>query len=190
MRGRSFGGDSAAEDVKVGVVTQRSELTDWYRLLRETYRRAHVPVPHPSLFEAAFDVLLPRGMIKFVIARVGPVAVACSAELLYKDTIYGWYGGSDRSYSSYIPNDLLMWNVLEWGARNGYHVYDFGGAGKPEEAYGVRAFKAKFGGELVNFGRYVCVHSGVRLSISKLAYRAYQKAGANMLRRTQEAPPT
>ena len=121
-------------------------------------------------------MLQPRGMIKFLIARVGDVAVAGSAELLYKDTIYGWYGGSDRSYSSYIPNDLLMWHVLEWGASNGYRVYDFGGAGKPDEPYGVRTFKAKYGGELVNYGRYVCVHSGVRLAISKFAYRAYQSA--------------
>jgi lipid II:glycine glycyltransferase (peptidoglycan interpeptide bridge formation enzyme) len=125
-------------------------------------------------------------MIKFFIARVGDVAVACSAELLFKDTIYGWYGGSDRAYSSYIPNDLLMWHVLDWGASNGYRVYDFGGAGKPDEPYGVRTFKAKYGGELVNYGRYVHVHSGVRLALSKLAYRAYQSAQSAPVRRAQK----
>jgi lipid II:glycine glycyltransferase (peptidoglycan interpeptide bridge formation enzyme) len=29
------------------------------------------------------------------------------------------------------------------------------GAGKPDEGYGVRDFKAKFGGELVEHGRYL-----------------------------------
>jgi CelD/BcsL family acetyltransferase involved in cellulose biosynthesis len=163
-------------DVSVVELTARADLPAWYELMRQTYRRARVPLPHPSLFEAAFDVLRPQGMIKFFIARIGDVAVACSAELLYKDTIYGWYGGSDRDYSSYIPNDLLTWHVLEWGSENGYKVYDFGGAGKPDEPYGVRTFKAKYGGELVNYGRYVRVHSGVRLAVSKLAYRAYQSA--------------
>jgi serine/alanine adding enzyme len=163
-------------EVTVAEVMQRSELVEWYELLRETYRRAHVPLPHRSLFEAAFDVLVPSDMIRFFVARVGSAAVACSAELLYKDTIYGWYGGSDRSYSSYMPNDLLTWHVLEWGANHGYRVYDFGGAGKPMEPYGVRAFKAKFGGELVDYGRNVCVHSDTRLALSKLAYRAFQAA--------------
>jgi CelD/BcsL family acetyltransferase involved in cellulose biosynthesis len=163
-------------EVSVEELTERTELSEWYELLRQTYRRARVPLPHRSLFDAAFDVLRPLGMIKFFVARVRGVAVACSAELCYKQTIYGWYGGSDRAYSSYIPNDLLMWHVLAWGASNGYRVYDFGGAGKPDEPYGVRTFKSKYGGELVNYGRYVCVHSGVRLAISKLAYRAYQSA--------------
>ena len=48
-------------------------------------------------------------------------------------------------------------------------VDDFGGAGKPDEPYGVRTFKAKYGGELVNYGRYVCVHSRGRLAISRIA---------------------
>jgi serine/alanine adding enzyme len=161
-------------EVTVSTVSDRSELVEWYELLQMTYRRARVPIPHPSLFEAAFDLLAPRDMIRFFLARVGSVSVACSAELLYEDTIYGWYGGCDRSFSRSIPNDVLMWRVLEWGANHGYRVYDFGGAGKPQDPYGVRTFKAKFGGELVNYGRNVRVHSRPRLAASKLAYRVYQ----------------
>jgi CelD/BcsL family acetyltransferase involved in cellulose biosynthesis len=163
-------------DVTIAEVTERSGLAEWYAILRDTYRRARLPDPELSLFEAAYDVLRPRDMVRFFVALVGSRPVACSAELLHKDTMYGWYGGSDRSYSNYIPNDLLTWHVLEWGARNGFRVYDFGGAGKPDEPYGVREFKAKFGGELVNYGRHVLVHSGVRLAVSKVAYRVYQSA--------------
>ena len=32
------------------------------------------------------------------------------------------------------------------------------GAGKPDEDYGVRDFKAKFGGELLEHGRYLKIH--------------------------------
>jgi serine/alanine adding enzyme len=63
---------------------------------------------------------------------------------------------------------------LEWGVENGYRVYDFGGAGKPDEEYGVRDFKAKFGGKLVCYGRNVYVHSQVRLELSKLGYTIYR----------------
>jgi len=161
--------------VIVSEVTQRAELSEWYALLQRTYSAAQVPLGDFSLFETAFDILHPRGMIKFYMAKVEDTLVACSAELLFKDIIYGWYSGTDREYSSYIPNELLMWNVLEWGAENGYRFYDFGGAGKPDEEYGVRDFKAKFGGDLVNFGRNVYVHQPNLLKISKLGYEIYQR---------------
>jgi lipid II:glycine glycyltransferase (peptidoglycan interpeptide bridge formation enzyme) len=67
-----------------------------------------------------------------------------------------------------------MWHILKWGAENGYRHYDFGGAGRPNEQYGVRDFKAKFAGELVSYGRNVCVHAPFRLFLSKLGYGLFQ----------------
>jgi lipid II:glycine glycyltransferase (peptidoglycan interpeptide bridge formation enzyme) len=113
-------------------------------------------------------------MVKFLLAWIGNDPVAGSAELVYKDTIYGWYGGVDRGYSSYVPSEMLMWHILQWGAENGYRLYDFGGAGKPDEAYGVRDFKAKFGGELVCYGRNTRVHAPTRLAMSKVGYQLYR----------------
>jgi len=146
-----------------------------YELLQKTYAAAQVHLADRSLFEAAFDVLHPRGMVKFLLARIGDAYVAGSVELVYKDTIYGWYGGMDRAYGDYIPNELLLWHIFQWGASNGYRVYDFGGAGKPDEEYGVRDFKAKFGGELVNFGRNTYEHAPNLLKLSKSGYSLYRK---------------
>jgi serine/alanine adding enzyme len=64
---------------------------------------------------------------------------------------------------------------LQWGAENGYRLYDFGGAGKPGEVYGVRDFKAKFGGRLVEYGRFTVTHAPIRIRLSKLGYRIYQQ---------------
>lgn len=161
--------------VQISQATNASELTHWYEILQKTYQNAHVPLADRSLFEAAFNILYPKGMAKFFLAKVDGVSVACSVELPYKKTIYGWYGGTDREYGQYNPNEMLMWYVLEWGVNNGYHLYDFGGAGKPDEEYGVRDFKAKFGGELVSFGRNTYVHSPLLLSISKKGYEAYRR---------------
>lgn len=160
--------------VAISALDHRDGLAEWYELLRLTYRAIRVPLADRALFEAVFDVLQPRGIARFLVARVGDAPVACSLELGYKRTLYGWYGGSDRAYSKYLPNELLTWHILEWGAENGYAVYDFGGAGKPGEEYGVRDFKAKFGGRLVNFGRYTAVHAPRLLKLSKLGYALYQ----------------
>jgi serine/alanine adding enzyme len=146
-----------------------------YDLLCRTYKAAQLPLAHRSLFEAAYDLLWPKNMVRFSLARLEATPVAVSIDLLYKDIVYGWYGGLDRAFSSYFPNELLHWHILEWGAENGYAVYDFGGAGKPDEEYGVRDFKAKFGGELVCYGRNVHVHSSRTLWLSELGYRLLRK---------------
>jgi serine/alanine adding enzyme len=158
-------------EVIVEEVDRPEQVALCYELLQKTYAVARVYLADRSLFEAAFDVLHPRGMVKFLLARIGDAYVAASVELIYKDAIYGWYGGMDRAYSDYIPNELLLWHIFQWGAENGYKVYDFGGAGKPDEEYGVRDFKAKFGGELVCYGRNTCVHAPRSLWLSKLGYR-------------------
>jgi CelD/BcsL family acetyltransferase involved in cellulose biosynthesis len=161
--------------VVVDEICSPELLREWYALVERSYTGARVPLADFSLFEAAFHELLPLGMIQFWLARVDGVPAAASAELLYKDTIYGWYSGVDRSYAAECPGELLMWRVLETGAQAGFGVYDFGGAGKPGETYGVRDFKAKFGGELVCYGRHRRVHHPGLLRLSEWGYQAYRK---------------
>ena len=159
--------------VVVEEVRDREQGSICYDLLHRTYRRARVPLADRSLFDAAFDFLHPRGMVKFWLARVGNTYVGTSVELLYKDVMYGWYGGVDRAYARYTPGELLIWHILKWGGENGYKLYDFGGAGKPDEEYGVRDFKAKFGGEMVCYGRNTYVHTPILLHLSQWGYKVY-----------------
>ncbi len=161
-------------EIIVEEVERREGVAVCYDLLQRTYAAARVPLADRSLFEAAFDILHPRGMIKFLLARIGDSYAAGSVELIYKDTIYGWYGGMERAYSRHSPNELLLWHIFHWGAENGFKVYDFGGAGEPDEEYGVRDFKAKFGGELVYFGRNTYVHTPL-MRLSQWAYAAYRR---------------
>jgi len=156
--------------VVVEELREREQVIICYDLLRQTYQAAKVPLADSSLFEAAFELLYPKGMVRYSLARLGEIPVATSVELLYKDVIFGWYGGVDRAYGSYVSNELLMWSILQWGAKNGCRLYNFGGAGRPNEEYGVRDFKAKFGGDLVSFGRNRYIHKPLLLRLSKLGY--------------------
>ena len=163
------------QQVVVEEIIDRAQVKTCYDLIRRSYTAARVPVADLSLFEAAFDVLFPRGMVRFWLARVGDIHVASSVELLYKDIAYGWYSGVDRTYARYLPAEMLMWHILKWGAENGYRTYDFGGAGTPDEKYGVRDFKSKFGGTLVCYGRNTCIHSPTLFQLSKLGYGIYRR---------------
>ncbi len=156
--------------VTVEQARDPQSLAACLELVRRSHLAAHVPLPDPELFRAAFDRLHSSGWIRFSLARVGGVPAAASVDLAFRDTLYGWYGGVDRSFGAYLPGEVLMWEVLRWGAQHGFRVYDFGGAGKPGETYGVRDFKSKFGGTLVCYGRNVRVHSRIRLGVSRSAY--------------------
>ncbi len=158
------------EGVSVDEVTDPAQVSAAYTILSEVYRRLQVPLAAESLFRAAFDILQPAGMFKLLLARVKGHDAGVMTLLLYEGTIIYWYTGVDKAFSAYRVNDLLVWHALDWGSRNGYHSFDFGGAGKPDEEYGVRDFKAKFGGELVSYGRYQCVHSPRLLRLSEAGY--------------------
>ena len=162
-------------DVIMEEAPQPGDVKTCYELLKTTYATAHIPLADISLFESAFEILYAKGMVKFLLARIGDSYAAGSVELIYKDRIYGWYGGMDRSFAKYTPNELLMWHILSWGAENGFKLYDFGGAGSPDEEYGVRDFKAKFGGELVNYGRNTRVHAPQLLRLSAWGYGLYRR---------------
>jgi CelD/BcsL family acetyltransferase involved in cellulose biosynthesis len=159
------------EDVSIIEVEEGCEIAAIYHLLQLVYRRIQVPLPDQSLFEAAFEILRPHGMLRILKAQVNGVDVGALLLLVYKGVIYYWYTGTLREYSAYRAGDLLVWHALEFGSRNGCHLFDFGGGGRPDEEYGVRDFKAKFGGDLVSFGRNTCVHAPLRLKLSTAGFR-------------------
>lgn len=159
---------------RMGVIIEevdaRDQIDSAYVVLKKVYKRVQVPLAPVSLFKAAFDVLYPRNMIKILTARVGGQIVGTAVRLLYKDTIFAWYAGALRDFSSFKAHDFLNWSVMDWGRENGFHYFDFGGAGKPDQSYGPRNYKAKFGGHLVNYGRNTIVHAPLRFRLSRLGY--------------------
>lgn len=164
---------------KSGVVIEEVEdaggVTAAYDILEQVYKRIQVPLPHLSLFQATFEVLRPKEMVKILLAKIDDKTIGALTLLIYKGVVIYWYTGALREYSSYRANDLLVWQALEWACEQGYHTFDFGGAGKPDEEYGVRDFKAKFGGCLVNYGRNIHIHAPLRLRASQTGYQLLRR---------------
>lgn len=161
--------------VQVEEITEEFGGDEVYRLMEGVYRRVGVPLPDRSLFRAALSILRPRGMVLVLTARVEGRAIGARFLLLHRDRMLDWYAGSDRAFSSYSPNELLVWQALRWGQERGFKVFDFGGAGRPGERYGVREFKAKFGGELIDLGRDVLVQAPLRLRLSRSGYAVFRR---------------
>jgi len=164
---------------KAGVVVEeivsRDRISVFHKLLIETYNNVKVPLADISLFESAFQQLIPKGLAKFFLARHENNYIGARAVLLYKDRIYDWYAGAAAGALSYYPNEYLVWHILKWGIENNYSDFDFGGAGAPDKPYGPREFKRRFGGKLVNYGRYVRPYSKEKIKVAEIGFKVYRR---------------
>jgi len=165
---------AAKKGIIIEELKEKELIPTIYKILKETYNNARIPLADISLFKSAFEKLVPKNMAKFYVAKHEGRIVATRIILSYKEIIYDWYAGSLSNYLSFYVNEALVWHILKEGANNGYRVFDFGGAGKPNKEYGVREFKRRFGGKLVNFGRYTRVYQPLKLSIAKALFKAYR----------------
>ena len=175
-RDRKRGIKKAKElNVVVEECTKKEEIPICYNLILRTYRNARIPLADISLFEAAFDILVPRHEAVFLFAKHDDKCIATQIALIYKDTIYAWYTGAIREYLSHHPGDLLIWYLLEWGAENGYKVFDFGGGGTPTKNQNIRYYKSRFGAVFPNYGRYKKVYSPIKMKIAEKGFEIYRK---------------
>lgn len=161
--------------LKICECTEKDEIPIFYDLVKERYLKRRTPLEDISNFEAVFNILVPKNVAKFFFVKYNDDYIATRLILLYKDTIYAWYSGSNSDYLKFHPNDLITWHVLEWGSENGFHTFDFGGGGEQEEATaGWVEFKRRFGAKSVNYGRYTKVHKPKKLWLSRKMFEMYR----------------
>ena len=165
-----------AKGVEIEEITDKSLIPTFYDLVKETYTDRETPLEDISLFNAVFDILVPKNMAKFFMAKHEDMYIAARLALTYRGVIYDWHVGAPKDYLSLYPNDLLVWHRLEWGSENGFHTFDFGGGGELQEAKeGWVDFKRRFGGNSVNYGRYTRIHKPKKLWFAKKAFGLYRK---------------
>jgi hypothetical protein len=126
-----------------------------YEMIRALYDNKGIPLFDKSVFMNAFRTLVPLGMLRATFAVVDGNIAATRLALLHNGVVFDWYAASNREFAKLNPNETLAWEMMEYGATQGYRVFDFGGAGKKGEEYGPRKFKEKFRGELVEQGRFI-----------------------------------
>ena len=134
----------------------KDEISEFYTILQHLYKtKIRVPLFPIEFFEKfiAFDENKIFG-IKYEGKIIGGSVCTC-----WDGAVYEWFVcGKDDDFKNIFPSTLAVWNSIIYAVENGCKYLDMLGAGKPEKKYGVRDFKAKFGGELVEYGRflYIC----------------------------------
>ncbi len=135
-----------------------SQIHEYYGILKALYEtKVKTPLFPLEFFEklSALDTsafLLVEYASKIV---GGTVCVGLPGVALYEMYVCG----EDGVYKNIFPSEMATYAGLQYAVKNGYARFDMMGAGKPDDGgYGVRDFKLKFGGELLELGRfdYVC----------------------------------
>lgn len=130
-------------------------LPAFYEILTELYRtKVHKPLPDFKVFERIVET--PMAKCIFVMTPEGKTIGGQLVLILDHRVAYEWYCcGLDKEYHDLHPSIMANYAAIRYAADHGFERFDMMGAGKPGEKYGVRDFKAKFGGTLVEHGRYL-----------------------------------
>lgn len=175
QRKRTYINKAKKEGLTFNISTTNDQLTKCYSILKDVYKKAKLPLPQFLFFKTLLNTS--NHLFKFIpfIISYNNEIISCFFGLCYKSRIYEYYVGNNPIYLKKNGGDLLLWEIFNWGKANGYSIFDFGGAGKSNLPYGVRDYKKKFGGEIVEYGRYEKIHHPLLMKIATIGFKVWQK---------------
>jgi peptidoglycan pentaglycine glycine transferase (the first glycine) len=178
---------AARKGVRVREGTS-ADLATFHRLTAATAARDRFGVHAPLYYRRAFELFVPRGWARLLMAEVGAEAVAALMVFALGSRAWYFYGASGDAHREKMPNHLLQWEAMRWARSLGCVAYDLWGVPDEDEErleaefghrrdglWGVYRFKRGFGGRLVR------TVGAWDLPLRPLSYRLYTLA-ARLLR--------
>jgi lipid II:glycine glycyltransferase (peptidoglycan interpeptide bridge formation enzyme) len=150
------------------------QVRTYYAMLKHLYTtKIKTPLFSWDFFEKLYAH--PNG--RFILVELnGEIIGGTVCVKLPERCLYEWFVcGRDGEWKSIFPSSLATYAGIRYAAEHGCSRFDMMGAGKPDEAYGVRDFKARFGGEQVEHGRYLCIRKPLLYQIGKLGVKLLKK---------------
>lgn len=152
------------------------EVVQFYNMLKDLYKRKlHKPVPEEDFFMKFYE----EGVGKyFLVWHDGAIIGGIMCPIMAGRAVYEFYVcGLDEEYNELYPSVMATWSAIEYACMNAIPLFDFMGAGKPGEHYGVRDFKARFGGEPVEYGRFLKIRKPLLYQIGKAGLKIMKHIG-------------
>lgn len=156
------------------------QVREFYKILNDLYLlKVKKPLPHFEFFLShtkygSDQYYLKCLLIEFQDKIIGGIYCPISGKRAIHE---GYIAGLDSEYKDQYPSVMATWAAIDYACRNGIEKFDFLGAGSPDKDYGVREFKARFGGELIEPGRYLKVHSQWKYNLAEQGFKLYAKLG-------------
>ena len=150
------------------------QVRAYYEILKELYKtKVKMPLQPWEFFEKLYHCPSCKYLL---VLYEGQVVGGSICMLLPGHGVYEWYAcGKDGVFKNIHPSSVTKYAGMKYACDNDYAVFDMMGAGKPDEEYGVRDFKAEFGGELVEHGRFLCVTKPLLYKVGVLGVKILKK---------------
>ncbi len=137
------------------------QVKDFYHILNHLYKsRINKPLPDWTFFKSFYNNIVGKQLGKYIlVAHNNNIIGGIMMPLCMGKMAYEWYvAGEDRKHKYLYPSVLATWAGIKFAQEHAYIGFDFMGAGKPNVPYGVREFKSRFGGKLLDYGRFYKKH--------------------------------
>ncbi len=150
------------------------EVHAFYKILDVLYReRVKKPLPEFELFQRLWESDSAK---IFIVLFNDKVVGGAACPIFAEKVIYDWFHcGVMNVAKGVFAGVLAAFAPIKHALDYNFEYMDFMGGGKPDEPYGVRDFKARYGGKRVAFGRFVTVLNRPLFEIGKLGLKVYQK---------------
>ena len=126
-------------DVTAVIVRNRAAINQFYHLHVQTRRRHGLPPQPASFFLSIYEHIIKAGLGFIVLAQRGSRPIAAAIFFRFgKNAVYK-YGASDKRFQELRANNLVMWQGIQFLARNGVEKLHFGRTEQENE--GLRRFK-------------------------------------------------
>jgi hypothetical protein len=126
-------------DLSAVIVRNRQAMGDFYRLHVQTRRRHGLPPQPASFFLNIYEHIVKSGLGFIVVAQRGPRPIAAAIFFRFRRNALYKYGASDKRFQALRANNLVMWQGIQFLARNGAEKLHFGRTEQGNE--GLRRFK-------------------------------------------------
>ena len=147
-----------AEKKGVKIVEDNTEdaFEEYWRLTQETTKRQGFYAHTHKYHELMFKTLAPEGIAHLFKAVYEDKTLATWIVFVLNGVIYYPYGASTREDREVFASNLMMWEVIKYGKKNGCHLFDMWGspgpAPRPTDPWaGFHRFKEGYGARLVEF---------------------------------------
>ena len=132
------------------------ELKEWYPLYLDTMRFHVTPARSYSFFKNIWERMKPKGLMSLVLSELeldkSKKIIAGSILFKFNDTITYAFNGSSREHFELRPNDLLHWEAIHNGQKEGFKYYDLGEVSK--DHLSLAAYKKKWASTIKEMYHY------------------------------------
>jgi serine/alanine adding enzyme len=149
------------------------QVREFYAILVDLYKhKVKKPLPAWDFFEQFYAMTKDGKLGKiFLVEYKGRIIGGILSPVTPGRMIFEWYVcGLDHEYREVHPSVLATWAAIDYAVKHKVPGFDFMGVGIPGREYGVREFKARFGGKMVNYGRFARVNNRLFYMISEMGY--------------------